>query len=94
MAVMEMIGEDYFPLSPPPYSHSEDITQKLTSLHQANYVHGDVRDTNIMVKKDGVRGFKLVDFDWSGRGPISNERLPGFTPLETTRSGGWAADQG
>jgi len=76
MVVMEMIGEDYCPLSefPPPYYHSEDITQKLTSLHQANYVHGDVRDSNIMVKKDGVQGFKLVDFDWSGR--IGEVRYP------------------
>jgi hypothetical protein len=76
MVVMEMIGEDYCRLSdfPPPYSHYEDITRKLTSLHQENYVHGDVRNTNIMVKKDGVQGFKLVDFDWSGR--IGEIRYP------------------
>jgi hypothetical protein len=69
MVVMEMIGEDYCRLMdfPPPYSHFDDITGKLASLHQANYVHGDVRNTNIMVKKDGNQGFKLVDFDWSGR---------------------------
>jgi hypothetical protein len=68
MVVMEMIGEDYCHLMdfPPPYSHFDDIIGKLTSLHQANYVHGDVRNTNIMVKKDGNQGFKLVDFDWSG----------------------------
>jgi RIO-like serine/threonine protein kinase len=49
---------------PPPYSHYHDIIRKLTSLHQENYVHGDIRNTNIMMKKDGNQGFKLVDFDW------------------------------
>ena len=29
---------------------------------------------NIMVKKDGAEGFKLVDFDWSGR--INHVRYP------------------
>ena len=29
---------------------------------------------NIMVKKDGSQGFKLVDFDWSGR--IDEVRYP------------------
>ena len=69
MVIMEMIGEDYCRLMdfPPPYSHFDDIIGKLASLHQANYVHGDIRNTNIMVKKDGSQGLKLVDFDWSGR---------------------------
>jgi serine/threonine protein kinase len=76
MVVMEMIGEDYVRLSdsPRPYSHYEDMREKLGCLHQANYVHGDVRDTNILVQKDGVEGFKLVDFDWSGR--IGHVRYP------------------
>ena len=76
MVVMEMIGQDYCCLSdfPLPYSHYDDTLGKLAYLHQENYVHGDVRDTNIMVKKDGVQGFKLVDFDWSGR--IGQVRYP------------------
>jgi len=76
MVVMEMIGEDYCLLSDfhPSYSHSKDINQKLTSLHQETYVHGDVRDRNIMVKRDGLPGFKLVDFDWSGK--IGEVRYP------------------
>ena len=76
MVVMEMIGEDYCCLSDlaRPYTHYEEIRQKLTSLHQANYVHGDIRDMNIMVRKDGVQGFKLVDFDWSGT--IGQVRYP------------------
>ena len=36
------------------------------SLHQAGYVHGDIRATNIMVKKSGEKGMMLLDFDWAG----------------------------
>jgi len=69
MILTEMIGEDYCHLMdfPPPYSHYDNIIRKLTSLHQENYIHGNVCNMNIMVKKDGNQGFKLVDFDWSGR---------------------------
>jgi len=52
---------------PYPYSHYDDITAKLASLHQTSYVHGDVRNTNIMVKENGSQGFKVVDFDWLGK---------------------------
>jgi hypothetical protein len=38
-----------------------------------NSVHGDVRDANVMVKKDRS-GWKLVDFDWSGK--IGQVRYP------------------
>jgi tRNA A-37 threonylcarbamoyl transferase component Bud32 len=36
------------------------------ALHQAGYVQGDIRDANIMVRKDGSLGFMLIDFDWAG----------------------------
>ena len=45
---------------------------KTRQLHAATldrvqlFVHGDVRDVNIMVRKDGKLEFMLVDFDWSG----------------------------
>jgi serine/threonine protein kinase len=76
MVVMEMVGEGYCRLTDfdRPYSHYNDIFGFLNSLHQEGYVHGDVRDTNIMVRTDGSQGFKLVDFDWSGR--IGKVRYP------------------
>lgn len=42
----------------------------ITLFSSLRYVHGDLRDTNIMVK----RYFKLVGFNWSGR--ISEIRHP------------------
>lgn len=41
------------------------ISQKLSLLHQAGLVHGDVRSTNIMVRPDTLE-FKFIDFDWAG----------------------------
>ena len=48
------------------------IRKSLEELHEAGFVHGDIRNTNIMVKRSGLVGsFYLVDFDWSGiRYPI------------------------
>jgi len=69
MVVMENIGDDWrtlYSLSAP-YTHFEDIRCKLGCLHEAGYVHGDFRDTNILVKEDGSEGFKLIDFEWSGK---------------------------
>jgi serine/threonine protein kinase len=47
---------------------------KFVSLHQECLVHGDIRDTNIMVEKDGSPRILLVDFDWSGK--IGETRYP------------------
>ncbi|KAG2084900.1 hypothetical protein BD769DRAFT_1374621, partial [Suillus cothurnatus] len=68
MVVMEMIPKDYCCLGelPAPYPHPDVIADELRKLHQDHYVHGDIRDTNVMVKKDRSPGFMLVDFDWSG----------------------------
>ncbi|KAF8325091.1 uncharacterized protein EI90DRAFT_2933000, partial [Cantharellus anzutake] len=43
-----------------------EIRKMVTSLHQAGYVHGDIRTTNIMVKRDCTPRIMLVDFDWAG----------------------------
>lgn len=42
----------------------------LERLHKAGFVHGDIRDTNIMVSPDG-KNFKLVDFDWAGKAGVT-----------------------
>ncbi|KAG1886438.1 hypothetical protein F4604DRAFT_1721739 [Suillus subluteus] len=69
MVVMELIENDYICLweCSAPHSHQDEIAQKLECLHQNGLVHGDIRDMNTMVKKDGSSGIKLVDFDWSGK---------------------------
>jgi len=44
----------------------------LVLLHKDGYVHGDVHETNIIVKRDrmdskGLGDIILVDFDWAGK---------------------------
>jgi serine/threonine protein kinase len=80
---MDAIDEDYEELSqrPDALPIADEIKAKIISLHQAGFVHGDIRDTNIMVRKDGKAGFMLVDFDWAGeigvvRYPMNVNRGP------------------
>jgi len=42
----------------------QPVTDAVQRMHDAGFVHGDLRDTNILVNKDGV---KIVDWDWAGR---------------------------
>ena len=67
MVIMDALDE-YKPFDErtPPEGAEKYLKKKLVELHLANFVHGDVRDTNIMVRKDGKLGLMLVDFDWSG----------------------------
>lgn len=46
------------------------VKEKLAELHNVDYVHGDVRSVNVLVRnKNTPRGpdVLLVDFDWAGR---------------------------
>ena len=68
MVIMGALDEEYKPFDKDnlPADGREHIRARLVKLHQANLVHGDVRDVNIMVRKDGKLGVMLIDFDWSG----------------------------
>ena len=66
MVIMDALDKEYtfFDKSILPAGTQERIRERLVELHQANFVHGDVRDVNIMVRQDRKLGFMLVDFDW------------------------------
>ena len=68
MVVMNALDEEYkiFDKYSLPADTREHIEAELNELHRAHFVHGDVRDANIMVRKDSEPGFMLVDFDWVG----------------------------
>ncbi|KAG5653092.1 hypothetical protein H0H81_002317 [Sphagnurus paluster] len=42
------------------------IWKGLKSFHDRGFVHGDVRDVNLMVARSGEARFRLIDFDWAG----------------------------
>ena len=55
MVVTDALDEEYtsFDKGVPPSGTQKYLTERLAELHQAHFVHGDVRDVNIMVQKDG-----------------------------------------
>jgi hypothetical protein len=67
MVVMDAIDKDYEQFTRKHYPAIDEIRASLITLHQAGYVHGDVRDTNVMVQKNGSDVIQLVDFDWAGK---------------------------
>jgi len=81
MVVMDRIEKDYVTLANRSVLRTaklmEAIRAKLELLHQAEFVHGDLRDCNVMVK--GTL-FMLVDFDFSGKIGIV------VYPMNTNRS--------
>lgn len=67
MVVMARVGPDYHEFHQLP--RDPEIIKKLgfilTQLHRKNLVHGDVRETNIMVHRFG-KDVKPVNFDCAG----------------------------
>ncbi|KAF8517169.1 hypothetical protein BU17DRAFT_50191 [Hysterangium stoloniferum] len=73
MVVMEDLVDHYMPFQP---SHRTDLEVRealqaaLESLHSKDYVHGDLRKENILVRSGTWHvpsRVKLVDFEWSGQ---------------------------
>jgi RIO-like serine/threonine protein kinase len=44
----------------------DTIEMQLRTLHAHQLVHGDIRDTNIMIKMDDRTKCMIIDFDWAG----------------------------
>ncbi|KAI5996108.1 hypothetical protein EDC04DRAFT_2872396 [Pisolithus marmoratus] len=62
------------------------IRAKLAEFHKEGFVHGDIRDTNIMVSKSDNTQFRIIDFDWAG---IAGEvKYPAFLNPEVRRPEG------
>jgi hypothetical protein len=77
MIVMDRVDKEYVDLDKTSVVHThlcDSLMSKLDSLHKAGFVHGDLRDANLMVRRDGKEGFMLLDFDWSG--PIGEACYP------------------
>ena len=46
----------------------------IDAIHAKGFVHGDMRDVNIMVNRHNSRDIKIIDWDWAGR--IGEARYP------------------
>jgi len=76
MVVMDLLGEEYDLLSDigDRALFCGELRTNIAKLHQRRYVHGDIRPTNVMVKKSGESKTMLLDFDWAG--VIDEARYP------------------
>ena len=50
------------------------LTNIVNTMHAHGYIHGDLREENIMVDEDDLSVF-LIDFDWSGKEGIARYPL-------------------
>jgi serine/threonine protein kinase len=73
MLVMEALDGADFMLGREAPDVMERLRQVVKNLHDAGFVHGDLRPNNIRVVGQRVC---LFDFDWSGR--AGESRYPGF----------------
>ncbi|KXN93307.1 hypothetical protein AN958_00231, partial [Leucoagaricus sp. SymC.cos] len=84
----EMLYDLSFGLTP---AEKEKVRQKVErivqGLHEKGYVHGDIRDTNLLVDRNSLSSddvtVHLVDFDWAGR--IGEVRYPYGVNCETMK---------
>ena len=73
MVVMEFLGDEFILLSSSNVERDVlkvGLKAAVDILHQGNFVHGDIRDSNVMLKVNwdmtkGSGNVKLVDFDWA-----------------------------
>jgi hypothetical protein len=48
----------------------ESLVACVRILHKSGLVHGDIRDSNLLVRTDGTLDIKLLDFDWAGEANV------------------------
>jgi len=62
--------------------HVEQLRTAVRTLHDDNYVHGDIREPNVLVTTGGL---KLIDFDWCEK--AGKARYPADISLDSSL--GW-----
>ncbi|KAF8349607.1 hypothetical protein F5887DRAFT_1279875 [Amanita rubescens] len=63
------------------------VTSMMRTLHQAGFVHGDIRESNILIDVESLTSddvmIHLIDFDWAG--PIGEAKYPADVNKITVR---------
>ena len=67
-------------------SVAESLRNAVRTLHDKDFVFGDLREPNVLVTKEGR--VQLIDFDWCGR--VEEARYP--YDIVMTGNHGWHAD--
>jgi hypothetical protein len=66
MVVMEDLDAQNFVLLKAAGSIKPALKGKVLQFHKSGFVHGDIRNANVLVGPD-MKTFSLIDFDWSGK---------------------------
>ncbi|KAI6035847.1 hypothetical protein EDC04DRAFT_3033004 [Pisolithus marmoratus] len=69
-----------------PRSHQESYSRETCEISQRRFVHGDIRDTNIMVSKSDNTQFRIIDL--TGAGIAGEVKYPAFLNPEVRRPEG------
>lgn len=88
MIVMDRVkGEQWSALQPGKVSKSTiaELERIVTELHNEGYVHGDLRECNVMVDDEGK--VKVIDFDWAAK--LGEGRYPKDINMENVVAGEW-----
>jgi len=64
IVVMDYVGGEHARKPLRDGGHIAQLREAMKTLHDAGYVHGDLREPNILLTADGL---KIVDFDWCGK---------------------------
>lgn len=56
------------------------VLAAIQKLHRGGYVHGDIRDTNILVNSESR--IYIIDFDWAGRMGVTKYPLQAAMKLK------------
>ena len=91
MAVMEYLDPQTYRVLEPEdgsnYTLIHEINRVVTVLHDGGFVHGDIRDVNVMKRHqwstEGARNVFLLDFDWAG--PLGVPKYPSNVNLQTVK---------
>lgn len=77
LVVMDFIEGDPFVLENTSPVQKDKLENAVAILHLGGFVHGDLREPNILVrKKEAEDDLYLLDFDWCGKEGMKNVTYP------------------
>ena len=78
VVVMDFVFGDYPEAPFQNWGFTEKLRTAIQTLHDKDFVHGDIREGNILVSEDG--NVKVIDFDWCRK--VGEARYPSDINLD------------
>ena len=65
VVIMDLVIGNYVEAPYQDQRFADKLRTAIQTLHDANFVHGDLREPNVLITEDG--DMKIIDFDWCGK---------------------------